>query len=342
MYENPQENSKYDFKRVLYGVNKFLNLDIPVPEYILKPLLSPGVLGMIHAERGIGKSYFILGMCIAITRGLSIGPWTTIKPTGCLYLDSEMSAVDLQKRIRNMTLGLPPEKAPFTIMSSELIYRTEQEVPSLTNPIWRQSFFNFIKDRESTGVIVFDNLSSLAQGLDENNKEEWDQINKFLIDLRRVGKAAILIHHEGKTGKQRGTSGREDALDFSIKLSRPSGYRINEGARFKVEFTKNRHIYGDDVNPFNLNLITKESGTLTFESGYATTSTQKEKIIALFGNEYSQDEIVKDCGFHKSTVSKVKKEAIDKGYLDKKSNEFTKKGEELYRHIDISAYEQTD
>jgi putative DNA primase/helicase len=342
MYISPEATGKYNLESVLYDVNQFLNLDIPVREYILKPLLSPGVLGMVHAERGIGKTYFILELCIAITRGLSIGPGETIKPTGCLYIDSEMSAVDLQKRLKDMTRGLAPEKAPLMIMSSELIYQYDEEVPSLTNPTWRNLFLDFIKDQDSLGVIVFDNLSSLAQGLDENNKEDWDQINGFLIDLRRAGKAVILIHHEGKTGKQRGTSGREDALDFSLKLSRPSAYRLKVGARFKVEFTKNRHIYGDDVNPFTLNLTTSETGRLAFESGYATMSTQKDTIITLFGNEFSQDKIVKDFGFHKSTVSKVKKEAVEKKYLDKNSLKFTDEGRKKYGHVDISGYEQPD
>lgn len=339
MLVNVNENCKYDLASGLYRVDDFLNLDIPKPQYILKPLLSPGTLGMIHAERGIGKTYFILGICIAITRGMQIGPWSTENPAGCLYLDSEMAAVDLQKRLRMMTYGLGSEKAPFCIMSSELIYRADQEVPCLTSAFWRASFLDFIKMQDSIGVIVFDNLSSLAPGVDENNKEEWDLINGFLINLRRLGKAVILIHHEGKTGKQRGTSGREDALDFSLKLSRPSGYRPDQGARFKVEFTKNRHIYGDDVKSFTLNLTTFESRRLGFESSSATTATNRDTIIALFGKGFGQNEIVKDCGFAKSTVSKVKKEAIEKGYLDKKSYEFTEKGEKAFGHIDVSSYE---
>jgi putative DNA primase/helicase len=57
----------------------------------------------------------------------------------------------------------------------------------------------------------------------------------------------ILVHHAGKSGQQRGTSQREDTLDYVIKLSRPLGYQPTEGARFIIEFEKGRDLYGEDV-----------------------------------------------------------------------------------------------
>ena len=49
-----------------------------------------------------------------------------------------------------------------------------------------------------------------------------------------------MLHHMNKTGGQRGTSGREDNLDISILLEKPSDYVPEDGARFVVNFTKAR------------------------------------------------------------------------------------------------------
>ena len=54
--------------------------------------------------------------------------------------------------------------------------------------------------------------------------------------LRRRGVSVLIVHHAGKGGEQRGTSRREDVLDTSISLRRPSDYLPTEGARFEVHY----------------------------------------------------------------------------------------------------------
>ncbi|MDB4285533.1 helicase RepA family protein [bacterium] len=43
-----------------------------------------------------------------------------------------------------------------------------------------------------------------------------------------------------KAGSQRGHSGKEDALSWSIEMTHPSDYVADQGARFVVRFTKMR------------------------------------------------------------------------------------------------------
>jgi hypothetical protein len=45
-------------------------------------------------------------------------------------------------------------------------------------------------------------------------------------------------------------------MDLILKLSRPEGYQASEGARFLVEFTKNRGVTGAAVTPFTAQLTT--------------------------------------------------------------------------------------
>ena len=53
-----------------------------------------------------------------------------------------------------------------------------------------------------------------------------------------------------KAASEQGTSRREDVLDTSISLRRPSGYVTTEGARFELHFEKARGIHGEKAKPF--------------------------------------------------------------------------------------------
>ena len=93
--------------------------------------------------------------------------------------------------------------------------------------------------------LVLDNLSSLTTVIRDNDAESWNPIQEWLLRLRRRGVSVLIIHHAGKGGEQRGTSRREDVLDTSLSLRRPSDYQPTEGARFEVHFEKTRGIHGD-------------------------------------------------------------------------------------------------
>ncbi len=64
----------------------------PIPEYIYSP-------------RGVGKSYFVLALCRALTTGTAIAGWKVEKPVKVTYIGGEMSQQDLKKRVRALGLG---------------------------------------------------------------------------------------------------------------------------------------------------------------------------------------------------------------------------------------------
>ena len=103
-------------------------------------------------------------------------------------------------------------------------------------------------------LLVLDNLSSLTSVIRDNDAESWNPIQEWLLRLRRRGVSVLIVHHAGKGGEQRGTSRREDVLDTSISLRRPSDYIPTEGAKFEVHFEKARGIHGDKAKPFEAKL----------------------------------------------------------------------------------------
>ena len=60
---------------------------------------------------------------------------------------------------------------------------------------------------------MVDSLSTLCRSGVENESESWLPVQEWALRLRRNGVSVLFVHHAGKSGKQRGTSRREDVLD---------------------------------------------------------------------------------------------------------------------------------
>ena len=96
---------------------------------------------------------------------------------------------------------------------------------NLVSEIWRTTMKRILTTR-GIKLWMLDNLASLAPGIDESSKCDWDPINQWLLELRFKGISTVMLHHEGKGGDQRGTSGREDNIDYSLSLCFKGQYRI--------------------------------------------------------------------------------------------------------------------
>jgi putative DNA primase/helicase len=321
-------------------VREFMTISLPERETFLDPWLRASTLSMIYGARGVGKTWFTLALCTAITRSLPLGPWEPVQPVNCLLVDGEMSLHDLQGRLRKLEKSLPESPSSLAILSSERQQALNHPLPRLTDRDFREGLTTFLRERPDLRIVVFDNLGSMSGGVDENAKQEWDEINSWLISLRFMGLAVILIHHSGKSGDQRGTSGREDNLDFVLRLSRPSGYQPQDGAVFEVEFTKSRGVAGAGIAPFQIAMMeTEDSMTWTVESRRERT---RDLIIALLGNGVSQKEAAALLQCSKGLISRIKKQAVQDGVLELDSQgqtlRFTARGSEQYGKVKIDGF----
>src|SRR3954471_10508523 len=78
---------------------------------VLDPLLSAGGIGLIHGPAGIGKSFLTLGIAWAVASAGSFLGWRAPRPHKVLYLEGEMTAVEMQRRIG--LFGTPPPGLHF-------------------------------------------------------------------------------------------------------------------------------------------------------------------------------------------------------------------------------------
>jgi putative DNA primase/helicase len=157
------------------------------------------------------------------------------------------------------------------------------------------------------------------------------------LQLKWMGKAVIFIHHAGKSGDQRGTSGREDQLDFVLKLTLPAGHDPADGCKFDATLTKSRSLTGAEAAPFTFEITEHENGGLT----WAVTNqieSRKETIIALLGNGVSQKTISDLMGVDKAYISRTRTTAIKNKILTDSGASFTAIGSLKYSGVDIEKY----
>jgi len=238
-----------DLESMVLTVTEFITTKVSRPKTLVRPWLTSSSLNMIYGLRGIGKSWLCHILAVSLTRNsgsIDIGYWKTRQGASVLLIDGEMSKPNIQKRLKYLveTYGMGEGHALYLLA----------EALDLTRSREREAVSAISKQKE-VDVLFLDNVSALFPGLDENSKQDWDPVNRWLLSLRAMGLAVVLIHHAGKQGKQRGTSGREDSLDSIIRLSRPKNYEPSQGARFLVRFDKARNaLPSANLNTFEISV----------------------------------------------------------------------------------------
>ena len=199
------------------------------PEPIISPLIFEADLMMIYGWRGVGKTWFSLGLAYAIASGGMFLTWTCTRPRRVLVLDGEMRAARLKKRLSLIIAGSDSEaeKGYLRILTRDMVPHAV-EWPDIGRPDGREALGVLI-EAEQPDVIIVDNLSAwLRSGKGENDEESWRDCASWLLQQRAKGRAVVLIHHAGKdsTKGARGWSGLRAAADTEIEIVRLKHDRV--------------------------------------------------------------------------------------------------------------------
>jgi hypothetical protein len=312
-----QEKEPFDgVGDLILEVADFVKIELKPKKVIINPWVTEHAIILIYGLRGVGKTMFVIGLVNAITSGAPFGPWETITPASCLYLDGEMPPQDTAERFNFLAKHNRKEK--LFIYSDAYVNSLGIPGANLLNEEWRQAMQEILT-KKNIKVWIVDNIASLAPGIDENSKQEWDPINKWFLELRSVGITTIFLHHANKDGGQRGTSGREDNIDISVLLERPKNYTQDQGARFVVKFEKARirhndlHLIGD--TEFALETAEDGSYDWTFRSLKKQT---KVEVIKMLDAATPSINIAKELGVTKGRISQIKNEAVKEGLITDK------------------------
>lgn len=330
--------------------SEFLKQDIKPPAKIIKPIISKGGLTMIYGEAGIGKTFLVDAIALGVTREnyaeLSIGPWEFRSQCGVLLVDGEMSEGEIHDRLTQLAgpLGAECPDHPLKIISANALGRMHQEQMNLAKKEWRDAITQYLLDNPQLKILILDNIASLTPGIDENTKNEWDPINQWLLSLRHMDKAVILVHHANKARAQRGTSGRSDNLDTVIKLTRPPDYDPNlDGAYFKIEIEKGRSMKSGEKAPFTLRIREHEENPKwqTWCAGSVANAKGNKKMIVealLLDGKWRQAEIHKKGIASKSYVSETMTDLRNRKLIDS-SGRKTESGKKYLTNMSMNMEE---
>jgi hypothetical protein len=268
-------------------------------------------LGFLFAPRGRGKTWFSMGAAKAIAAGQPFGPWETTRARRVLYVDGEMNLDDTRDR-ESLLPGPPCEDLIF--LHHQALYDDGSESLDLASPDAQRALSALIEER-NVEVLFLDNLSCLFRRVAEDKADAWEAILPWLLDLRRQNVSVCIVHHSGRNHRDmRGTSKREDAALWIMRLDEPVAGEPDEGARFVAKLTKNRNSTSRDCPPIELAFLPCIGGTLQI-THQAITTFERFRIAVRDHGLSRATEIASHLEVTAGTVSKLAAKAAEAGWL---------------------------
>jgi hypothetical protein len=225
------------YEAALHTSAQLETLDIPKRKFLLGSWMREADLGFVFGERGAGKTYLIDSIATHLTSGLALDEWAVPEPVGVLLVDGEMPLDDHRDRLKGMQPGNPL----LHVLHHESLFDAAGLAMNLTDPL-QQKAITALCVKLKKKLLILDNLSCLCSGMKENDADAWELVLNWLLDLRRRKIAVLIVHHAGRNGQMRGTSKREDAAFWIVRVEEVKNRSEGErGARFQTIFEKQRN-----------------------------------------------------------------------------------------------------
>jgi hypothetical protein len=293
------------------------NLVLVPRKKLLGDWFCEGDLGFIFAFRGVGKTWLALAIAQALSTGGKLGHWPAWEPVNVLYVDGEMPPDLMRVRCK----GLQATNENLRFLNHEILFERAGRVLNIARPEDQQAITaRCVAD--GVKVLILDNLSTVASGVRENEADSWEQVNQWLLDLRRRKIAVLIIHHAGRSGEMRGTSKREDNVFWIIALDDAKQNADDKrGARFISRFTKRSRNTQDEIPAYEWHIVTNPvTGEISVGCKMAQSMDVFRRLIEDGVTECS--ELAEEMKVSKGTISKWATRANREGWLNKKGREY--------------------
>jgi putative DNA primase/helicase len=295
------------FDKAILRAIDLMSLQIPKRRYLLENLISTHSITLINGFRGDGKSWLAASIANEVASGGRLGPWEVMKVAKVLYIDGEMDIETTQDRVKrlNSARSIPLN---LYIYPESYAFRIGMDTANLLDPKWRDRIHEFII-KTDIRLLILDNLASLAPGIDENAKMEFDPINRWMLELRFHGVSIVMVHHLGKSGNQRGTSAHEDHADVILQLRKPKKYESTDGCKFVIAPTKDRtNVTGGEA--YTLQLMDLQDGGAKLD--VVEDSSGDKATMALIEHPEMNEKEARALGISRATFYRAKKDMKSK------------------------------
>jgi AAA domain len=213
-------------------LGQLLKLTIPERRCVLRPWLREHESCLLYAATGVGKSLFALTAALAVAGNGSFFGWKPdTKADGAdwrvLYVDGEMHIGDIQERARILMDAVPDINRTKAQSNLQFLARQHQDpavdFPEITDAEQgQQRILEKVLDGKFD-LVVLDNFSTLGRVPDENAASSFDDIQSFLMKLKK-NVATILVHHTGKAETTyRGSTKLAATFEIMLHLKRYDG-----------------------------------------------------------------------------------------------------------------------
>jgi len=203
----------------LLAAPALLVLQLPDPVWIV-PGLIPAGLSLLAGKPKIGKSWFVLGISLAVAYGGRALGTIPVQGGKVLYLALEDSARRLQSRLQMLIDGSPPESLMLAMQWPRLAEGGLERINE------------FVADHPETRLLVVDTLAKVRNREGKSSRlydEDYASIEglQILAHEREIG--IIVVHHLRKSESDdpldlvSGTTGLTAAADTVLILRRPRG-----------------------------------------------------------------------------------------------------------------------
>jgi hypothetical protein len=295
-------------------LGQFLDLKLADPAPVLGRLLREGTLAMVHGRAGSGKTFLMLSMAIAAAYGVALLGWEAQTPVPVVYIDGEMTAVDMQNRLRQLMAwvleSIDHSWQPLHLVTPDL---QPHGIGKIDSTEGRAAVIDAVMSAGAR-ILFLDNLSCLTNPEDDNAASSWSAVQELLLSLRRVGIAVVLGHHSGKNGEQRGTSRRADILDVVLKLTPATDVEPDGCSRVQVEFEKARHLRAEEKEAFVATLASHPLGGLAWTRS-APVQAVGDRAREMLAHGMSPGEVATELNTGRSYVYRIRDEMHRTGEL---------------------------
>ena len=195
-------------------------------EWIVRGVLPRAELCVVYGESGSGKSFLVLDLCAAVTRGID---WRGQRTAAgrVVYVCAE-GAGGFKARLRAYAQG---HNCDLPDLPSVI-----PDAPNLLEAKDAAALAHGILSWGKPDLVVIDTLSATTPGGNENSGEDMGRVLshcKFLHN--KTGALVLLVHHSGKdsTKGARGWSGLRAAADAEIEITRNEDLRVAAVTKMK-------------------------------------------------------------------------------------------------------------
>lgn len=216
---------------------RFAEIEPGAVEWLVKNLLPGSGVAIIYGPSTVGKSFFVLWLCIRIARGKDVLNHRS-RRCGVLYVAAE-GQNGMRKRIKGLREKFNLEAEAFEFIGAAPNLLERDDIESLVREA--QEFDAELQEASGLrlGLIVIDTTAASMPGGNENSSESMSTALANAQHLgEQTGALVLLVSHPGKDESLgvRGWSGQKGNSDAVIHLSRDpedDGLRVGRVEKLK-------------------------------------------------------------------------------------------------------------